>query len=175
MENIESIKKLNKSFLLLTLITNNKMSRFQRNQRNQNQAKVALDLSTQNFPDLSMNPLPIHSKHIEWGADMITKTNVPTRKFANGDVFEGEFDQDGNPIRGKLMLANGNTYYGPIFTSWPQESEPYYEEMPDPNDEYSFVYYYKEYQDVDPYWNYGEMVYKDGKSFWGVFCFDHLH
>jgi hypothetical protein len=46
--------------------------------------------------------------------------------------------------------------------------------MPDPNDEYSFVYYYEEKHDVDPHRNYGEMVYPDGKSFWGVFCFDHL-
>jgi hypothetical protein len=121
-----------------------------------------------------MNPLPIHPKPVEWGADMITKTNAPIRQFANGDVFEGEFDKNDNPTYGKLILKNGNTYYGPIFTSWSQDPEPYYEEMPDPNDEYSFVYYYEEQPDVDPYRNYGEMVYKDGTSFWGVFCFDHL-
>jgi hypothetical protein len=152
------------------------MSRFQRNQRNQNNTTrmATLDLSTQSFPDLSMNPLPIHPKPVEWGADMITKTNAPIRQFTNGDIFEGEFDKNGNPINGKLTFKNGNIYYGPIFTSWPQDPEPYYEEMPDPNDEYSFVYYYEEHPDVDPYRNYGEMVYPDGTSFWGVFCFDHL-
>jgi hypothetical protein len=149
------------------------MSRFQRNPNNKTM-KATLDLSTQSFPDLSMNTLPIHSKPVEWGADMVVKTNLPFRQFANGDVFEGEFDQHGNPIRGKLMFANGNTYYGPIFTSWPQDPEPYYEEMPDPDDEYSFVYYYEDQEDIDPYRNYGEMVYPDGKSFWGVFCFDNL-
>lgn len=135
-----------------------------------------LELTLDHFPDLSMSYVskePKYTTSTEWISAVSKKTEDNVRRFSNSDSFIGKYDSEGNPAYGNLMFANGNTYYGPIFTSWPQDNEPQMIEIPDPDEEYSFIYYEDtDEQDVDPYQNYGEMVYPDGKSFWGVFCFD---
>lgn len=151
--------------------------RFQRRNTLPEKPVQKLDLNAENFPDLSTTDVsrgPVVVTNTDWKSAITSKVEENIRRFSNGDSFIGEYDENGHPAYGKLMFANGNTYCGPIFTSWPQDPEPYYEEMPDPNNEYSFVYYYGEDEYVDPYQNYGEMIYPDGKSFWGVFCFDQL-
>lgn len=156
------------------------MNRFQR--RNVVPSKVEkpkLDLTEENFPDLPMSDIsrgPATQTNTDWISAISSRTEENIRRFSNGDAFVGDYDKHGNPSYGKLMFANGNTYYGPIFTSWPNkgdDSELYMEEIPDPTDKYSFVYYdYIQDEQLDTYRNYGEMVYPDGRTFSGVFCFD---
>jgi len=154
------------------------MNRFQR--RNVMQSKVEkpkLELTAENFPDLPMSDIsrgPAAQTNTDWITMISKRTEDNIRRFSNGDSFIGDYDQAGNPSYGKLMFANGNTYYGPIFKSFPNDSEQQLEEIPDPNDKYSFIYYdyIQDEQEADPYQNYGEMVYSDGRIFSGVFCFD---
>jgi hypothetical protein len=78
------------------------------------------------------------------------------------DVFDGEYDEDGLPIYGKIRFSNGNVYRGPIFTEWPKYDEWELEnEMSDEPVDFNY----------DSYDYYGEMTYPDGSTFYGMFCF----
>jgi len=138
--------------------------------------ETTIQMTSQDFPELSVSQ-NLRETTTESKADWLSAISAykysNIRTFANGDSFEGEYDIHGNPIRGKLMFANGNTYYGPINTSWKiqkedtdgHESEECYSQTQSHDQENSTDY------DNNQYTDYGEMVYADGSSFWGIFCF----
>jgi len=126
------------------------------------------------FPQLQQTTAPIIKK--EWGPTKNTVVLV-SNKY---DIFKGQCDNNGVPTYGKISFGNGDTYRGPIFTSFPKNEE----ELTLDNDDYKDCDEdYEEYEEdecfdyeqvpyeQDPYENYGEMIYKDGRSFRGVFCF----
>ena len=79
------------------------------------------------------------------------------------DEFHGDCDESGLPIYGKISFSNGNVYRGPIFTECPKFDEWELEnEMSDDPIDYYF----------DPCDFYGEMIYSEGTSFYGQFCFE---
>jgi len=95
----------------------------------------------------------------------LTKTGIPpnARVFDNGDVFDGDYDETGQPAYGTLRFSNGNIYRGPIHYAWPKE----YDEDEDKED--------WEWEEEEQWANpYGELRFPDGRRFRGVFCFGKM-
>jgi hypothetical protein len=125
----------------------------------------ALKLTIEEFPELPFISKPTPVIKNDWAA-IINKDSTPEQHQIIDDIFEGEVDENHVPVYGKITFANGNIYTGPIFTSFPKDDEDI-EDVDDQYDENNEFEYYER----DPYANYGEMLYPDGSSFWGVFCF----
>jgi hypothetical protein len=91
----------------------------------------------------------------------LTKMGIPpnARVFDNGDVFDGDYDETGQPAYGTLRFSNGNIYRGPIHYSWPQDEDA---------EDWEWE---EEEQWANPY---GELRFPDGRRFRGVFCFGKM-
>lgn len=145
-----------------TLIT---MNRFSRTTKPKTVTKPTVNLGIENFPELSSVS---STKNAEW------KYQAPALRsdakiYSSGDVFEGDYDETGSPIYGKVTFANGNIYRGPIHYSWPKD----YDDCESDEEEYEAVD--EEWSDYEEeYYNEpinGVMTYPNGKRFVGVFCF----
>ena len=137
------------------------------------------------FPILSGTTVARQSQNKDW----INKKKNADVLIQKHDIFEGKCnDETGMPMYGKISFVNGDIYEGPIFTSFPKYNddegnddereyvEDEYDEDEYDEDEYDEDKYDEDGYDEgeyekDPYENYGEMIYKDGTSFWGIFCF----
>jgi hypothetical protein len=98
------------------------------------------------------------------------KLSETARINKNGDAFDGVYDDNGLPVYGKIMFANGNVYEGCVHSVWYKDEEEF--DDCDDDQEECFDEYYEEYQtDWFMYSNYGVMTYPDGKKFYGSFCF----
>jgi hypothetical protein len=133
--------------------------------------KPVVDISSnRDFPALPASKNTVSAP--VWNCEKVTVISDGAKRYQNGDIFEGDDDENGLPFYGKLSFANGNVYEGPIRETWPEdvededdeetvcESDSYYEEDD---------YYEEEYE--EPPNNYGRMIRADGSVFWGVFCF----
>jgi len=122
-----------------------------------------------------------------WNCEKITTFRDDAKYYKNGNIYEGDFDDEGLPCYGKITFANGDLYEGPIREHWIKDDEEedddvykndsvfgsyqhdYYEEDYDYDDEYSDEYYEEEESRPEKY---GKFTYANtGKVFWGVFCF----
>jgi hypothetical protein len=130
-----------------------------------NKYKPTFKIVDTDFPQLpTVNPINPNNDKTEWISKKTPESAVNTQPF---DIYEGSYDENSVPIYGKIIFANGDVYRGPIFTSFPKEDIIY------EHDEYNSYDSMKEYEEYeqDPYENYGEMHYANGKVFSGVFCF----
>jgi hypothetical protein len=134
----------------------------------------AIKFTDKDFPQLQQITTPMIKK--EW----IPIKNTVVLVSNKYDIFKGQCDNNGVPNYGKISFGNGDTYHGPIFTSFPKNDEEFtvgnddYNDYDEDCEEYEEDEYFDYEQftyEQDPYENYGEMIYKDGRSFRGVFCF----
>lgn len=127
---------------------------------------IGTNFTYDDFPELQSTEPFVKDNKSSWSS-IVNKDPVNDNDASSHDRFEGYCDEQGSPIYGKINFANGNIYKGPVFSSFPQDVEIQ-------DDESDAVFDFEdetiEY-DRDPYENYGEMIYPDGTSFWGVFCF----
>jgi len=136
--------------------------------------KPVLDISSnRDFPSLLGNKNTVSAP--VWNCEKITIISDGAKRYQNGDIFEGDFDEKGLPCYGKLTFANGNVYEGPIRETWPEDveedEEDFEETVCDSDSFYDDDDYYYEEEYEEPVSNYGRMTYPDGSEFWGVFCF----
>lgn len=146
-------------------------------------AKPAFDISSNaDFPTLSFNKT--NTNNPIWNCDKINTISEKAKRYINGDIFEGEYDERGLPCFGKFTFSDGKIYEGPIRESWPED---YIENDYDDNDSqtvcddenfedeyFSDEWYEDEYREPPPPPNnYGKMTFADGSEFWGVFCFQN--
>lgn len=129
--------------------------------------KATYKFTPDDFPELPFADKTDNSSNKSKWTVVVNKDTEYDFKALMMDKFEGYYDDQGVPIYGKIDFANGNTYTGPIFSSFPQDVEIQHDES---DTVFEFQDETIEY-DRDPYENYGEMIYPDGTSFWGVFCF----
>ena len=144
-----------------SLITMNRFSRTTK-------PKQSVNLGLENFPELSNG---ISTKPAEWKYQEPVIRN-DAKIYPSGDIFEGDYDETGNPIYGKVTFANGNIYRGPIHYSWPKDYDDY--ESTDEECEFTDEYYDEDDGEYEEYYyetRLGVMIYPNGKQFVGVFCF----
>lgn len=130
-------------------------------------ANFVIKFTKDDFPELPQTNTSNNSYDKNMWSSIINKHIDGDRNTSTHDTFEGYYDGQGSPIYGKIDFANGNIYKGPIFNLFPQEIE-----VSDDDSEKS-IYFEDESIEYerDPYENYGEMIYPNGTTFWGVFCF----
>lgn len=149
--------------------------------------KPSLDISSNIlFPILSTCAAESNMVKPIWNCEKVTIISDYAKRYSNGDIFDGDYDERGLPLYGKLTFANGNVYEGPIHETWPVEQEAaddgfVYDLVPrnyEPNDCYfdedtnTWYHYPQEEAYVEPEAsNYGVMTYADGRQFYGTFCF----
>jgi hypothetical protein len=129
-----------------------------------------IKFTEKDFPQLQQTAAPIIKN--EW-VPTKNKEIVVSNRY---DIFKGQCDNHGVPTYGKISFGNGDIYRGPIFTSFPKNDEELTRDIVEEyeEEEYEEEEYEEDEQfpyEQDPYVNYGEMRYKDGSSFRGVFCF----
>jgi hypothetical protein len=127
--------------------------------------KQELDTSVTSFPSLQTNSSSIKTENPDWPHTNINRISATAKRYSNGDIFDGYYDEKGEPIYGKLTFANGNVYEGPIQSSWDKSSD-----QDDCIDEAMEYYdsYYDEFPIVEQL---GVFTKTDGKKFFGIFCF----
>jgi hypothetical protein len=127
--------------------------------------KAVLDVSEKSFPSLSSKEENVQQVKVEWAHTNGNRISDNAKIYPNGDTFDGYYDEDGLPIWGKLTFINGNTYEGPIQSSWDKSGDR--DDLVDePGDYYDS--YYDEYFDDG---RIGVFTTPAGKQFYGVFCF----
>jgi hypothetical protein len=137
------------------------MSRFRNSKFATKKVVAFTDADFPLLPEVK-EPTTANSAIKNWSAFLSQDAQKCDERNQETDRFDGECDANGLPIYGKIKFSNGNVYRGPIYTEWPKfdEWELENEMLDEP-----FEYYY------DPCDYYGEMVYADGTSFYGQFCF----
>jgi hypothetical protein len=104
----------------------------------------------------------------------MTTTHKTAKIYKNGDAFDGIYDDNGLPVYGKIMFANGNIYEGCVHSVWHKDDEEF-DDCDDDQEECFGEYYEEDQTDWFMYSNYGVMTYPDGKKFYGSFCFPEKH
>jgi len=150
--------------------------------------------SNRDFPHLIDETNPIVEPAV-WNCEKRTFIRDDAKYYANGDRFEGDFDDNGLPCYGKITFANGTIYEGPIRSHWVHDEEEQIDaELYDtwsedqtqgtnnenavsqqPDDDYE---YYEEYpedtHETTCQDKYGKFTYPDGKIFWCITCFGDI-
>jgi hypothetical protein len=127
--------------------------------------KQDLDTSEKSFPSLKSNDSDTKLENPSWPFTNTNRISDSAKRYPNGDIFDGYYDEKGEPIYGKLTFANGTVYEGPIQSSWDKTAD-----QDDWIDEP--MNYYDSYYDDFPHDDrVGVFTTPDGKSFCGIFCF----
>ena len=126
--------------------------------------KQEVDISEKSFPSLPTNHNVMKSEKSAWPHSS-NRVSDTVKQHPNGDTFDGYYDENGQPIWGKLTFANGNIYEGPIQSSWDKkdDSDDWIDEPMD--------YYDSYYDEYVADGRSGLFTTPDGKQIYGVFCF----
>jgi hypothetical protein len=127
--------------------------------------KQDLDTSEKSFPSLQSNDTDAKLENPSWPRSNMNRISDSAKRYPNGDIFDGYYDEKGEPIYGKLTFANGNVYEGPIQSSWDKTAD-----QDDWIDE-PMDYYDSYYDDFSADDRVGVFTTPEGKTFYGIFCF----
>jgi hypothetical protein len=80
-------------------------------------------LSEADFPALNDTVvLPITQKPLDWSCEKIRTFDPDAKFYPNGDVYEGEYREDGTPEFGKMTFADGKVYEGAFEEEWIEDN-----------------------------------------------------